>query len=108
MPNRIENKIHPEILEGIDNIKKSGHSEEELVRYIAHSKASMNFFSPTKEKINLLYRLFPDISKDKINSLYLEGVQEARKYSDFVLEKLKVAFEKHREQTRELTNKRGA
>ena len=96
MPNRTENEIHPEIFEGIDNIKKLGHSEEELVRYIAHSKASMNFISPTKEKINLLYRLFPDILKNRINSLYLEGVQEARKYSDFVLENLKVAFEKNR------------
>jgi len=108
MPNRTEYEIHPEIFEGINNIKKLGHSEEELVRYIAHSKASMNFISPTKEKINLLYRLFPDIPKNKINSLYLEGVQEARKYSDFVLEKLKVVFKKHQDHLQELPNRGGA
>ena len=108
IPNRTVDEIHPDIFEGIDNIKKLGHSEEELVRYMAHSKASMNFISPTKEKINLLYRLFPDIPKDRINSLYLEGVQEARKYSDFVLEKLRMAFEKHHRHTRELMNERDA
>jgi len=95
IPIRTGNEIPPEIFESIDNIKKLGHTENEIVRYIAHSKASMNFISPTKEKINLLYRLFPNMSKNRINSFYLEGVQEARKYSDFVLEKLKGAFEKH-------------
>ena len=96
IPIRTENEIPPEIFEGIDNIKKLGHTENELVRYIAHSKTSMNFISSTKEKINLLYRLFPNMSKNRINSLYLEGVQEAREYSDFVSEKLERAFEIHR------------
>jgi len=45
IPIRTENEIPSEIFEGIDNIKKLGHTENELVRYIAHSKVSMNFIS---------------------------------------------------------------
>jgi len=95
MPNRYENEVHPEIFEGISNVIELGHTEEELIRYMAHSRGSVNFSSPTKKKMNLLYKLFPNLPKDKINMLYLEGVKEARKYSDYVWKELKQTFDNH-------------
>jgi hypothetical protein len=81
-------KISKEIIDVVNSNVSKGYKPKDIVYYLAFSHGSINFILPTDKKKNLIYQLFPDIPKEKIDNWYLTGVKEAKKRVDLIIKKL--------------------
>jgi len=73
----------PEILQKqVSQLLSEGYKSEDLIKYLAFSRSPINYAQPTEDKINFISRLFPNVPKKNVRSLYLEGVQTVKEMAD--------------------------